>query len=555
MNTGSRIGFAFMSMPNEIYGATYQFESTITATGFIMWFTPNSNGTMTVNMLNVETGRFDFMALGDSSTYSTTGNFKIDIYRKGENNIALFFNDVEYTKSSINDVHYEDLIDENGYTYFSYDSYSDSGESIDNTVIYVYDVKDEFVNIEVADFSKIAVKNRAVKLPKGKVDDSSEFVSAKVYFGETELTVENWTFTPTEVGEYTIVYVYDDGTVVADRTFVISVVDSSLSLENSYLNNTANWVVGGGNVTTGENGVVVSGTMGYQYYNAPLLMDNGYLGLSFDINALTNNSEYDQWVMIAFVTSGTFTSPAGFAADGLYFWFTNNSGYLTVNSAYKTAIGIEYLMQETTTLSTLGSHTIGIMVDGEGVRLFVDTVEITGEAVRRMYASDMVNSNNCTYLAITEYSADGTPSNAEVCITGITDINDRDITAPVIDYAGTQTTATVGDEVVVNATATDNVDGEVFVAVSVIDPDGEEISIINGKFVPEKEGDYVVLFTAVDASGNIAEERVQITVNKASVESDKKGGCLGNLNGSSIIWTMLMFAGCLVVLAKKNSER
>ena len=164
-----------------------------------------------------------------------------------------------------------------------------------------------------------------------------------------------------------------------------------------------------------------------------------------------------------------------------------------------------------------------------------------------MYASDIVNSNNCTYLAITEYSADGTPADAQITINSITYVNDRDLNAPVIDRSSVATEATVGDEILVNATAEDEEDGEVLVTISVIDPLGEAISVVNGKFVAEVAGDYVIIFTAVDAAGNTAEDRMQITVSEAS---ENKVSCAGSV-GSAL---MLLVGAALLFATKKNSK-
>ena len=167
-----------------------------------------------------------------------------------------------------------------------------------------------------------------------------------------------------------------------------------------------------------------------------------------------------------------------------------------------------------------------------------------------MYASDIVNSNNCTYLAVTEYSEAGTPTNAEICITGITDINDRDVDAPIIDISEVVTSATVGEEVLVSATATDNVDENVLVAITIYDSEGETISVVNGKFVPEKAGTYVVVFTAVDAAGNIAEQRAQIEVEEAPTKTES--GCLSNVNSYCELLALLMLVLGVVCFSKKT---
>lgn len=48
----------------------------------------------------------------------------------------------------------------------------------------------------------------------------------------------------------------------------------------------------------------------------------------------------------------------------------------------------------------LGDVTIEIQQKDEGVRLFVNGKEMRHENLKKVYYSDLVDANNCTYLAI-----------------------------------------------------------------------------------------------------------------------------------------------------------
>ncbi len=89
---------------------------------------------------------------------------------------------------------------------------------------------------------------------------------------------------------------------------------------------------------------------------------------------------------------------------------------------------------------------------------------------------------------------------------------EKDATPPVIT-AHEQPAGYVQETYTITmATAVDETDGQVDVAVKLLSPDGAELAVSGGTFTPHLTGTYTVVFTAVDHSGNKAEVKKSITV-------------------------------------------
>ena len=104
-------------------------------------------------------------------------------------------------------------------------------------------------------------------------------------------------------------------------------------------------------------------------------------------------------------------------------------------------------------------------------------------------------------------------------------------------------------------TATDGVDGNVSVSVTV-KYQGETVA--TGDFKPEKEGVYVVIYTATDKAGNSAVEKFTVVVKEAkSADGEKSGcnkGCGGSLSiGGAGVSLVLIAAACAVCLKKRKN--
>lgn len=121
----------------------------------------------------------------------------------------------------------------------------------------------------------------------------------------------------------------------------------------------------------------------------------------------------------------------------------------------------------------------------------------------------------------------------------------EDDEAPVInlndDYPET---LNVGERVdLINATVTDNVTVSPSYNVTVLDPDGNEVSLTLGYFRLEKAGKYTVRYTAADAAGNEAELTVTITAVAAKTDDSGCGSCSGSMAGTSVF--LLLALGAL----------
>ena len=125
----------------------------------------------------------------------------------------------------------------------------------------------------------------------------------------------------------------------------------------------------------------------------------------------------------------------------------------------------------------------------------------------------------------------------------------------MIDYRGGELTFTGSGVYVVVYFASDGVDGNVSVSVTV-KYQGETVA--TGDFKPEKEGVYVVIYTATDKAGNSAVEKFTVVVKEAkSADGEKSGcnkGCGGSLSiGGAGVSLVLIAAACAVCLKKRKN--
>jgi len=85
-------------------------------------------------------------------------------------------------------------------------------------------------------------------------------------------------------------------------------------------------------------------------------------------------------------------------------------------------------------------------------------------------------------------------------------------------------------------TANTSTEGGLEVVKTVFDPEGNSVTIENGKFTPLLVGDYTVTYSCVDSWGNTASESYVIKIN------------FNGPNGKSITITVVMFASMLIIL-------
>lgn len=118
----------------------------------------------------------------------------------------------------------------------------------------------------------------------------------------------------------------------------------------------------------------------------------------------------------------------------------------------------------------------------------------------------------------------------------------NDDTNPVLDVTIDANGVKAGDEITINATATDNY-GDVTVVYEVT-VNGEAVEVIDGKFTATKAGNYTVKVTAIDGNDNKTVYTQNVTVAAApqnDVPAENTGLDVGAIAGIVI--------GCLAVVA------
>lgn len=133
----------------------------------------------------------------------------------------------------------------------------------------------------------------------------------------------------------------------------------------------------------------------------------------------------------------------------------------------------------------------------------------------------------------------------------------EDAEAPVLSGNFDTAEIALGNELKLPVfTATDGVDGNVSVSVTV-KYQGETVA--TGDFTPEKEGVYVVIYTATDKAGNSAVEKFTVVAERSEKRRRRKIGLQQRLRRQSFdrrrggIAQVLIAAACAVCLKKRKN--
>lgn len=243
----------------------------------------------------------------------------------------------------------------------------------------------------------------------------------------------------------------------------------------------------------------------------------------------------------------------------------NKDGKLLVSVHYFSPFGAEDIAIEDTFANesdALGDVTIEIQKKDEGVRLFVNGKEMRHENLKKVYYSDLVDANNCTYLALSAYDNDDAdqklPNVQTRCFTLTALSHEKtevveDTTPPVITVSGVPTEGTVGEKVILPpATVTDDLDSGLTEKISVKGPDGKSVAVVNNSFTPQEAGTYTIVYSASDSAGNKAQDQTFTIVVKAAAG----GGCGSSFaaEGAVLALVCVLGAAALVLTAfrKKN---
>lgn len=471
---------------------------------------------------------------------------------------------------------FADFTDENGCFYFSFGSFVQGDQSTNNVEVLgiTTDIKaKENIYIEVSDMPESGMVGTAVTLPEGKVVQADgEEIAADITVTDPEgsdVAVTDGKFTPAVKGEYTVVYSAEDSKGnKASNTYKITVVDPDDALSMDSIKDMNNWHAPYGGVSAVDAGMQV---FAHSYYKLPLSMNEGALRATFHINGLWDGNDTDEatstdaWVAVGFVNKPAITAPGGFAADGLYVRLNNKDGKLLVSVHYFSPFGAEDIAIEDTFANesdALGDVTIEIQKKDEGVRLFVNGKEMRHENLKKVYYSDLVDANNCTYLALSAYDNDDAdqklPNVQTRCFTLTALSHEKtevveDTTPPVITVSGVPTEGTVGEKVILPpATVTDDLDSGLTEKISVKGPDGKSVAVVNNSFTPQEAGNYTIVYSASDSAGNKAQDQTFTIVVKAAAG----GGCGSSFasEGAVLALVCVLGAAALVLTAfrKKN---
>ena len=135
-----------------------------------------------------------------------------------------------------------------------------------------------------------------------------------------------------------------------------------------------------------------------------------------------------------------------------------------------------------------------------------------------------------------------------------------DTTKPTVSVSGGTASGKVGEKIeLATFTATDNgIIRETSLTVKLGD---EDINVYENGFIPDKEGEYTVIYTAVDVAGNQTVAYYTVTVNgkAASSDTDKGGrsGCGSVISIISVIGALVVAGGVVLTisLVRKNKQK
>lgn len=471
---------------------------------------------------------------------------------------------------------FADFTDENGYGYFSFGSFV-QGDNSTNSVEIVditTDIKaKEQIYIEVSNVPQSGMVGNAITLPEATVvqADGEEIEATVAVTGPDSepVTLTDMSFTPAAAGTYTVVYSAEDSNGQrAENTYEITVIDPDDALSMDSLKNMANWNAPFGGVSVVDTGVQV---FAHSYYSLPLSMEEGALRVSINIDGLWDGNDADEatstdaWICVGFTQKPAISAPGGFAANGVYVRLNNRDGKLRVSVHYFSPLGATDIAIEdgfASSFDASGPATIELQPNGEGgIRLFVNGKEMRHENLKNIYYSDIVDSNNCTYLAFSAYDNDDAdlklPNAQTRCFT-ITALSHEktevveDVTPPTLTVSNMPKTGTVGEKVILPpATITDDMDSSLTEQITVVGPDGKAVSVVNRSFTPQAAGEYKVTYNVSDSSGNAATP-VSFTVTVA--EAAKEGGCASSAGAAGIGFSALVLGAAAVVLAGKRKK-
>ena len=508
------------------------------------------------------------------------GQFVLEL-EEVEGKMSVSLNRQPVSNSVFDTLTFADFTDENGYTFFGFGSYVQGNQSNNSVQVLgiTGDIKaKENIYIEVSGVPESGMVGSAITLPAGNVVQADgEEIQAAITVTDPEnnaVTVTDNVFTPSIKGTYTVVYTAtDSNNETARNEYSITVIDPDDALTMDSIKDINNWVAPYGGVSAVETGMQV---FAHSYYKLPLSMNDGALRVSLNVDGLWDGNDTneatstDAWVSVGFAKAPAINAPGAGQCNSpcLIVRFNNRDGKLLVSVYYNSIIGGEDIAIEDTFANdsdAIGPATIEIQPNDEGgVLLFVNGKQMRHENLSKVYYSDIVDANNCTYLCFAAYDNDDAdqklPNVQTRCLT-LTGLSHEktevieDTTAPEVKVSGVPTTGTVGEKVILPpATVTDDMETGLTEQISVKGPDGKDVSVVNRSFTPQAAGEYTVTYTATDSSGNTS---TPVTFTITVAEAASGGGCSSAVaqSGMAVAVAVLLGAAvCAVAIKRKKNS-
>lgn len=484
--------------------------------------------------------------------------------------------------SAIKDITVANMRGANGKTYVNTNAFATTDQHL-TAVYYINAVSDRLIGtISAADVTppvvsvpkshfKHGYKGEEVTLPLESVKandaiDGDVSVSVKVFNPADEpVTVTDKKFTPDVKGQWSVIYsAADKAGNIGDATVKFFVVDAEAD-QNSASSYYAPW--GGLNESDG-----VLSMAAHCAFLKPLSFKERYLKTTIDILGLSDEADQDlgveAWVSVAFLQSPMYSDPSGPQAYGLYLMFYNNGGKLYTSVIMAGPLGSEMIAIKDP--FTAASNAIGEVVielvgeenkDGEEiVALYVNGNKCVNESMSKAFLSEIMDAKENMFLGFGAYDTDANDekvTNAEsrrISVKGFEFEREIDEEDPVVSAANVPQTGKVGVELALpEATVTDNSGETIRATVTVKDPEGKTVTVINGKFTPAKAGEYTVVYKAADSAGNEGvspEYKIQV----APADKDE-GGCksaAGLVSGGAALAGALAVVLVVTVVGKRK---
>lgn len=400
-------------------------------------------------------------------------------------------------------------------------------------------------------------------LPEYHVDagGSVEIKVEKPDLTEEDIT-ETGSFTPEELGRYTVTYtIRDEEDRFYQMLYFIEVkinVDIATTMDPEVFNDTGHWVSGSQDaVVKAEDGLTVAGDAYYEY---PLDMS---IGIVFDLrlDALGLHAETNSWLGLALMPKAGYGNFAEQTQTGLYLMLYNNAGVLSYNVGTLNSAG---------TFVYAGSGALGTYEPGmhlpvkimkytggnnqyfDNIVFYINGVENTSPTMYQIHYSDIVDSENFTFLAVSRY---GNVS-SEVTSMTICDVRVADVIKPVISVPQIASEAKVGDVIDLSGIAvTDNESVEINTEIRIRTPEGFILlgdMLEDGKLTLDTQGRYSITVTATDESGNFEFQVINIDVSDDTVQA----GCSGAVSvAGAASGLCILFMAAVLLLGKERRQK